>query len=67
MKLKILAMGKWAQRDSVTCTRSHSWELKELGPEAMGSDFKTHYLQATLAASIIQPFLGEALATLFLT
>lgn len=61
MKLKILAMGKWAQRDLVTCTRSHSWELKEPGLEPMGSDFKTHYLQTILEAFIIQPFLGEDL------
>lgn len=40
MKLKILAMGKWAQRVLETCTRSHSWELKELELEPMGSDFK---------------------------
>lgn len=51
MKWQILAIGKWAQRVLETCTRSHSGELKEFELEPMGSD----------------PFLGEALASLFLT
>lgn len=67
MKLKILAMGKWAQRVLETCTRSHSWKLKEFELGPMGSDFKTPCSWAILAASVIKPLLGEALAILFLT